>query len=200
MLTDAGMLRADAGVELSATEVATLVAGLDDTEQVTLAPALTLAGVQLTPLRMTGTITLAEILCVAPFSVALIIALVLAVTAPAVAVKLAPVPPAAMLTDAGTLSAEAALELSATVVAVVAAPLNDTEQVSLLPALTLAVPQLIPLRMTGATTVSETLWVTPFSVALTVALALAVTAPAIAVKLELVPPATMLTDAGTLSA
>ncbi len=200
MVTDAGTLRAEAGVELSVTEVAVFAAGLDDIEQVTLAPALTLAGVQLTPLRMTGTTTLSETLCVAPFSVALIIALVLAVTAPAVAVKLALVPPAAMLTDAGTLSAEAALELSATVVALLAVPLNDTEQVTLAPALTLGAPQLTPVRMTGATTLSETLCVTPFSVALRVALVLAVTAPAVAVKLALVPPAAMLTDAGTLSA
>ena len=203
MLTDAGTLSTDAALELSATVVAAAAVPLNETVQVTLAPEFTLAAPQLIPLRLTlaaGT-TLSETLFVTPFSVAVIVALVFAVTVPAFAVKLALVPPAAMLTDAGTLSTDAALELSATVVAAAAVPLNETVQVTLAPELTLAVPQLIPLRLTLAagTTLSETLFVTPFSVALTVALVFAVTVPAFAVKLALVPPAAMPTDAGTLS-
>ncbi len=74
-------------------------------------------------------------------------------------------------------------------------------QATLEPELTLAVPQLIPLRLraTAGTTLSETLLESPFNVALTVTLVLTVTAEAVAVKLALTAPAAMLTEAGTLN-
>ncbi len=140
MLTEAGTFSADGALELSVTVVEAVAAPLSDTVQATLPPALTLPAPQVMPLRLTltGATTFSETLFVIPFSAALSVTFVFADTVPAVAVKLALEPPAAMLTEAGTFSADGALELSVTVVEAVAAPLSDTVQATLPPALTLA--------------------------------------------------------------
>ncbi len=150
MLTEAGTFSADGALELSVTVVEAVAAPLKETVQTTMPPALTLPAPQVMPLRLTltGAITVSETLAVMPFSAALSVTFVFADTVPAVAVKLALAPPAAMLTEAGTFSVDGALELSVTVVEAVAGPLKETVQTTMPPALTL--PAQVRALTTGA--------------------------------------------------
>jgi hypothetical protein len=122
------------------------------------------------------------------------------VTAPAVAVKFADVPPAGISTDAGTFSAEGTLLSSATPAPPMAAGADKvTVQVVVAKALKLLLAQANELTETVLVPKSVTDLFVPFSVAVTVALWF-VRFTAVAIKVALVAEAGTRTDTGTASA
>jgi hypothetical protein len=131
-------------------------------------------------------------------SVAVTTAVCVLVTVPAVALKVALVAPAAILTEAGIESREL-LSPSATAVPVAAASFNVAAHVLVAPEIRLVGLQLKEISVSGSNSVRDTVWELLPSVALTAAVWVALTALAPAKNVALVEPAETVTDAGTVT-
>ena len=134
-----------------------------------------------------------------PAAVAVMVAVVVLETDPAVAVKVALADPVATVTEAGTVTA-LWLEDTATVKSAVAALVSDTVQVEVLPEFSVLGEQLRAESVAGAINPSEKVREPPLRPAVRVALVSALTLAAVAVKVALVAPAATVTAAGTVAA
>ena len=114
------------------------------------------------------------------------------------AVKVALLSPAPILTLAGTVMLALLLD-SATLAALTAAAVNAAVQVEVPGAFTVAGEQLKLLNCAAAARLMVDGWLWPFKVAVTVALWLLLTVPAVAVKVALPWPDATPTLAGTVS-
>ena len=116
-----------------------------------------------------------------------------------VAVKPTVVAPDAAVTLAGTVASALLLDSATASPPPGAAPLNVTVHAELPGAFTLDGLQVTPLGTTAATRLMAACWLTPFNVAVTVAVALALTVPAVAVNVPLLALVAIVMLAGTVS-
>ncbi|HVO96552.1 MAG TPA: hypothetical protein VMT15_00720 [Bryobacteraceae bacterium] len=137
-------------------------------------------------------------LCDTPFQLAVIDAEPSTVTDPTVAMKPAELCPAPMVTDAGTVTLELLLD-SPTLTAPVAADDSVTVQVEVPGAVTVVGEQEMPLSCTTGVRLMEVETVVPFQLALTFAVELDDSVPAVARKVADGCPAAMVTLGGTVS-
>lgn len=173
------------------------------TVQVLVAAEPSVVGEQTRELGVTGAITVRTCATEALFKVAVTVAEVSTVRFAAVAAENeAELCPLDTVTDAGTVTAEVLLEDRATAVAEVTALDNVTVQVEAAPALTDAGEQVrvLGVVVTGASRLIEAVRDTPFSVAVTVAVAAAVKMPVVAENATEDCPLATVADAGTVSA
>ena len=136
------------------------------TVQVALAPVPRLAGVHVNPLTTVAVASTIVVVCVLPFSVAVMIAGRSIVIVPAVAANVAVVLPAFTVTEAGTVSATALLD------SVTVAPLvfdTVTMHVELPPEPRLVGLHVSPLTPAAAAKAMVAVAVPPFSVAVMIA-------------------------------
>jgi hypothetical protein len=182
----------------SATLVLLVAATFRVTVQVDFAGAVMLAGLQV---RFVGTgaggSKVRENVFEVLFSLAVMTAGVLELTADGVTVKLAAVAPELTVTEAGT-EAEPVLLESATLVLLVGATFSVTVQVEVAGAVMLAG---LHFRLVGTgaggSRVTENVFEVPFSVAVITAGVLEVTGDGVTVKLAVVEPELTVTEAGT---
>src|ERR1039457_7154458 len=142
--------------------------------QVVAAAELTLVGLQVSAVTSMGATRVRLVDCVEAFKVAVTVALWVVVRAPAVAAKVAEVAPAATLTEVGTVSRELLSER--------AAWFKVAVQVTAVPELTRVRLQVSAVTSMGATRVRLVDCAEAFKVAVTVALWVVVTPPALAVN------------------
>ena len=134
-----------------------------------------------------------------PLAAAETVTVVSVETVPAVAVNAAVVPPAATVTEAGTLRKVLSSETETGRPPVGAALFRVTVQVAVAPDSTLAGEQVSVDGTAGATRVSEALAVLPLRLEVTSAVLLVVTVDAEAVKVAVKAPAATLIDAGVVT-
>lgn len=151
--------------------------------------------------ELEGAVRLNEAVFEPPFSPAVTTAVAFAVTVPAVAVKVAEVADAATFAEAGTVSIELLSETATDAPPEGAGPESFTVQVLLAPDAKVVGVQVSDETVTAAAAVrlNEAVFEPPFKAAVTTAVVLAVTVPAVAVKVAEVVEAATLTEAGTVS-
>lgn len=172
---------------------------LSVTVQVLVAPEVSVAGLQVRPVRRTGATRLTEKFCELPFRLAVITAVELDVKVAAVAVKLAEVAPEGTVTDPGTVN-ELLLLASATVEPPPgAAALKVTVQVLPAPEFNEDGLHVKPVSSAGATRFKEELSEPPFKEAVIAVVELVESVPAVAVKFAEVAPEATVTDPGTVN-
>ena len=199
-LTEAGTVRAELLSESVTLAPPLGAAWLRVTVQAVEDPEFTLVGLQVSAETAVGATKVRVAVWEAPFRVAVRVTLWLVVTVPAVAVKVVEVLLAATVTEVGSVSAELLSESATLVPPVGAAWLRVTVQVVEAPELTLVGLQVSAEIAVGATRLRVAVWEAPFRVAVTVALWLVVSVPAVAVKLAEVLLAATVTEAGSVSA
>ena len=136
----------------------------------------------------------------APFSEAVICALVSVLTVAAVAVNTALAAPEATVTEAGTVTFALLLDRLTGSPPTEAAAVNFTVQLLVPAPVSDAGLQLIPLNASAAFTVTAAVAVAPDALAVTVTLCNVEALPAVAVNVALVAPEATVTEAGTVSA
>jgi hypothetical protein len=168
--------------------------------QVELPAPVNAAGLHANPLSSAGTaVTLTAAEVEAPFAVAVIVTGVVAVTLPAVAGKVAVVPPATTVTEAGTARAVLLSEMETDKPPVGAALFKPRVQVVAAPDTTVAGEQFSVEGTAGAMRLREALAVVLFRVAVSTAVLSVVTVATDAVKLAVDAPAATVTDAGIVA-
>ncbi len=199
-VTEAGTVRV-ALFEAKVTTVPPVGAGFDSvTVQGVLALEARLEAVQVREVRLTGPSSEMLIGTELPLREAVRVALALVVTVPVVAVKDAVVAVARTVTEAGTVRV-ALFEAKVTTVPPVGAGFDSvTVQGVLALEARLGAVQVREVRLTGPNKEMLTGTELPLREAVTVALALEVTLPAVAVKEAVVALAMTVTEAGTVSA
>ena len=146
--------------------------------------------------------TVTEAVLELPFKAAVTVTVWLAVTVPALALKLPAVAPAATVTDVGTVSAVLLSDSVTALPPVGAAAERVTVHVELPPeAIVPGVhPNDVTIVVADGVTVTKVVFELPFSDAAKVTAWFAVTVPAVAVKLAVVAPPATVPDVGTVSA
>jgi hypothetical protein len=163
----------------------------------------TVVGAQVTVERAAdgGAVSAMEVADEVPFRLAVIVADPFDGMVPAVAVKLAAAEPAGTRTDSGTVNEELLLEMATVAPLAGAAWANITAQVVDAPEVRLASEQLNPDRAgRGASSESVACAELPLRLAAITVLVLLATELAEAVKVALVAPPAMVTEAGTVRA
>ena len=140
-----------------------------------------------------------EVALLTPPAVAVMVAVVVVLTAEAVAVNGALVDPATTVTEAGTLSEELLLASVTANPPLGAAAESVTEQASVTAPVSELLLQETPLSAACGLSCSEVALLTPAAVAVIVAVVVVLTADAVAVNGALVDPAATVTEAGTVT-
>jgi hypothetical protein len=170
------------------------------TVQLLVPGAVTVAGAQVKLPTWTKGVIVVAAERVTPAALTVTVTEVFAATVPALAAKVAVVTPAGTVTDAGTVKAGLLLDAAAANPPAPAAFVSDTVQVAVPPEAIVPGLHARPESAGGVMTASEKVFEAPFRLAVSTAVASAVTLPTLAGKLALVAPAATVTDAGTVTA
>jgi hypothetical protein len=154
--------------------------------------------VRLLTCAMAATVRLTVVVAAVPFAVAVTVTGVVPETVPAVVEKVAVVAPAGTATEAGKVKAGLLLDKLMDKPVTSAGLLNVTAQVEVSPAWNVDGLQFNHVGTAGASSVSEELTETPFSVAAIVAVVSTVTPEALAAKTAVDAPAATIIEAGVL--
>jgi hypothetical protein len=196
ILTEAGTVRAGPSLE-TATATPPSGAGLESVMvQVVVAPALRLVESQATAATDASS---SKVAVAEPFKLAVMVPLWFFVTPPAVAVKVADVASAGTGTDVGIVNSEL-LEVKATVCGLTPSLFNVTVQVLEPREINDVGLQLREDTACVGSRSKETLWETPFRLAVRITVTLVAMAPAVAVKATEGDPAGTVAELGTISA
>jgi hypothetical protein len=199
MVTEAGTVSVGLSSERETTAPPVGAALLRVTVQVAEAPEVSEAGLQE---RLVGTVLVSspmEKVTEEPERDAVMTAVPPAVMVEAVAEKVAEVAPAAIVTEAGTVSAALLSERETTAPPVGAGLLRATVQVLLAPEVRVAGAQLRPVSRVGASRLREKVAEPPAAEAVMVAEVSTVTRPEVAEKVAEEEPAGMVMEAGTVT-
>jgi hypothetical protein len=197
-VTDAGTVR---NLLLSEIETVRLAgaAELSVTVHVALPPEESVAGVHSSEVSVTGGVRLSEAIFALPFNAAVTVAVCGVAIVPAAALNVPLVAPAAMVTEAGTVSVALSSETVTRLPPAGATALSVTVQVAAAPDDTEVGLQASPLSWTRVEVIlTEAVFDVPLAEADTVTVAVAVTVPAVAAKAAVALPAATVTERGTV--